>query len=121
MKKLFSIIILTLIFGCSSPNNDENNESNSDCIDLDYDFICWNIVDDSTETPIANATVVLSWGIGFGNVITGGSDNDGLKCFCWDNDWEVISGGISAEGYDWMDLTGITPGDISTIKLIPSN
>ncbi len=121
MKKLFFIVNLLLVFCCSNSQNNENSDSNSDCINSNYNHICWTIVDNNTGDPITYASVILTWGNGFGNLISGGSTDGGLICFCWRNNWDVISGGISAEGYEWMDLTGIIPIDISTIKLVPSN
>jgi len=119
MKKLLILLVLILVFSCS--NNDENIESSSDCSNPNAELICWTILDDSTDIPIAGAYISFSYGLGWGDHFGGDSTNAGLACFCFRIGESIESGFIRAEGYEQMDLSGINPFDISTIRLISLN
>lgn len=119
MKKKSIILLLIFIFSCTS--NNENTESNSDCANPEAELIFWLVIDDTTENPIPNANGSLVFGSGTGNFIHIDSSNDGICSFCWKSDWNVVDGYINAENYEQMDLTGIIPSEINTIRLIPSN
>jgi len=123
MFKYLIVISLLVCFGCSngSNNSDSIPEPNSGCTNPNNDFVCWTILDDSNGDLIVGASILLIYDIGFGDFIMTDTASNGLACFCFPSDKVVSSGYVRADGYEQMEMTGITPSEISTVRLIPLN
>jgi hypothetical protein len=114
----FIILGLIICFGCNKDST--NPDTNSDCQMSNSELICWTIIDDTTENPIEGAYGTLFYGSGFYDFVSFDSTNKGLACFCFLVGGVILDGFIRADGYEQRDLSGLTPSDISNLRLIPS-